>query len=158
VHIPAHSRRSFNLGGYIADYDVSTLVEATGGDIVAERSMYGDERAWATCSIGTQTPADTWYLAEGCTGEGFETWVLVQNPGASPVTVDLNFTTLESKQDGPQDMVIPACSRRSFSLGEYVTDYNVSTTVVSNGGGVVVERAMYGVGRIWAHDSVGYAP
>ena len=61
--------------------------------------------------------------------------------------MDPTFTTLESQQDGPQDIVIPACSRRSFSLGEYVTDYDVSTTVVSNGGGVVVERAMYG-GRV----------
>ena len=158
VHIPAFSRRSFNLGEYVDDYDVSTLVEATGGEVVAERSVYGDDRDWGTCSIGTQAPAATWYLAEGATGEGFETWVLVQNPGASPVTVDLILTTSAGQQDGPQDVVIPACSRRSFSLGEYVTDYDVSTKVVSTGGGVVVERAMYGTGRTWAHDSIGYAP
>jgi Family of unknown function (DUF5719) len=105
-------------------------------------------------------PAATWYLAEGCTGPGFETWVLVQNPGADPVTVDLTLMT----ESGPQlplalqDVVIPAHSRHSFNLGEYVQSYDLSTQVVSQGGGVICERAMYGNGRTWAHDSVGYAP
>ncbi|RJX19163.1 MAG: hypothetical protein C4575_09165, partial [Desulforudis sp.] len=33
--------------------------------------------------------ATTWYLAEGCTEGGMDTWVLVQNPGSEAVTVDL---------------------------------------------------------------------
>ncbi len=32
---------------------------------------------------------DTWYLAEGCTAGGVETWVLVENPNATPVTLDV---------------------------------------------------------------------
>jgi hypothetical protein len=39
-----------------------------------------------------------------------------------------------------------------------VVDWNVSTRVFSVGGGVVCERAMYGNGRTWAHDSIGYTP
>jgi alpha-tubulin suppressor-like RCC1 family protein len=157
VTIPGKSRKSFNLGDYLTDYDVSTLVSATGGGVIAERSMYDDSRAWGTCSIGAAAPATTWYLAEGSTGEGFETFVLVQNPGAASVTVDLNFMTSTGPKAGPQDVIIPAYSRRSFPVHDYVTDYNVST-VVSATAGVVCERAMYGAGRTWAHDSVGYAP
>ncbi len=157
VTIPGKSRKSFNLGDYLTDYNVSTVVSATGGNVIVERSMYDAARTWGTCSIGAAAPAPTWYLAEGSTGEGFETWVLVQNPGTLAVTVDLTFMTSTGPQAGPQDVTIPAGSRKSFNLGDYVTDYNVST-VVSASAGVVVERAMYGAGRTWATDSIGYAP
>lgn len=46
----------------------------------------------------------------------------------------------------------------SFKVNDFVTDYNVSTLVTSQGGDVVCERAMYGDARTWAHDSIGYAP
>lgn len=35
------------------------------------------ERDWGTCASAVSSPANTWYLAEGCTASGFETWVLV---------------------------------------------------------------------------------
>ena len=101
-----------------------------------------------------------WYLAEGCTAGGMETWVLVQNPNAAPVTVSLTLMTDagEKKPEGLQDQQIPSGSRRSFPLHSYVNTYDVSTLVTSAGGDIICERAMYGPGRIWAHDSVGYAP
>ena len=100
--IPADSRRSFNLNDYVTDYDVSTLVSASGGEVVCERAMYDTDRTWGTCSIGATAPAATWYLAEGSTGEGFETWVLVQNPGDTAVTVDLTFMTSTGPVAGPR--------------------------------------------------------
>ncbi len=100
-------------------------------------------------------PATTWYLAEGCTQGGMETWVLVQNPGTSPVTVDLTFMTSSGEVPGPRGFTIGAGSRRSFNAGSYVADWDVSTRVQASGN-VICERAMYGNGRTWAHDSVGY--
>ena len=152
------SRRSFNLGSYLVDWSVSTKVEAS-GDVICERAMYGNGRQWAHDSIGTTTPARTWYLAEGCTGEGFETWVLVQNPGADQVTVDLVLQTSSGEQRpaGLQQQTVQPGSRRSFNLGSYLVDWSVSTKVEASGD-VICERAMYGNGRQWAHDSVGYAP
>jgi virginiamycin B lyase len=155
VSIPAESRISFDLGAYVQSWDVSTRVTPTGGDVICERAVYGDGRAWGTDSIGTTTPQATWYLAEGCTAGDFETWVLVQNPNASAATVDLTFMTSAGLVNGPQDVSIPAGSRKSFNAGEYVTDYDVSTRVTSTGGRVVCERSMYGNGRAWAHDSIG---
>jgi hypothetical protein len=157
VEIPAGSRRTFRLNDYLTDYNVSTLVTSTGAGVIAERAMYDTGRTWATESVGATAPATTWYLAEGSTGEGFETWVLVANPGGTEVTVDLSFATSEGIQAGPEDVVIPARSRRTFNLGDFLTSYDVSTLVTSTGP-VVCERAMYGEGRIWAHDSVGWAP
>jgi hypothetical protein len=155
VSLPAESRVTIRLNDHITDYSVSTQVTSTGGGVVCERAMYGADRVWGTCSIGATSPADTWYLAEGCTGEGFETWVLVENPGSSPVSVDLDFMTPSGPKPGPQDVSIPAHSRLTFNVGDYVIDWSVSTQVTSTGGGVVCERAMYGADRTWAHDSIG---
>ncbi len=154
--IPAASRRSFNLGAFVTDYDVSTKVSATGGEVVCERSMYGNGNSWGHDSVGTNTPTTTWYLAEGCTDGHMETWVLVQNPGAEDVTVDLTLQTGagERKPEGLQGVTVPANTRRSFNLNDYVTDYQVSTTVTSSGP-VVCERSMYGPGKTWGTNSIG---
>ena len=125
--LPPETRVSFDAGAYTQSYDLSTIVKATGGDIVAERSMYGADRSWATESIGAPDTDTYWYLAEGATGEGFETWVLVLNPGDAAVEVDLDFMTSAGPQAGPQDVEVPALSRKSFRLNDYLTDYDVST-------------------------------
>jgi len=153
--IPANSRTSFDAGLFVTGWDVSTKVKATGGKVICERAMYGNGRTWAHDSIGVTAPSDTWYLAEGCTEGGMETWILVQNPGNSEVKVDLTFMTGSGPVDGPQDFAIPANSRTSFDAGLFVTGWDVSTKVEATGGKVICERAMYGNGRTWAHDSIG---
>jgi pimeloyl-ACP methyl ester carboxylesterase len=97
-----------------------------------------------------------WYLAEGCTAGGFETWILVQNPGPDAVMVDLTFMTGSGEVPGPQDVEIAGNSRQSFQANAYLTDYDVSTRVESTGA-VICERAMYGNDMTWAHDSIGYS-
>jgi hypothetical protein len=153
VLLPANSRASFNVGSYVTDWDVSTSVNAR-DQVVCERAMYGNGRQWAHESIGTETPDNIWYLAEGCTGPGFETWVLVQNPGFNGIAVDLSFMTSTGEVPGPQGFSIPARSRRSIRVNDYVTDWDVST-VVDSLDNFVCERAMYGNDRAWAHDSIG---
>ncbi len=152
--IPPRTRRSYNLGDYLQSYDVSTLVSATGAEVVCERAMYGNSRTWAHDSTGVTAPASTWYLAEGCTAPGFETWVLVQNPGDTPAEVDMRLQSGEGESQGPRD-TIPPRTRRSYNLGDYLQSYDVSTLVSSTGAEVVCERAMYGNSRTWAHDSTG---
>ena len=72
---------------------------------------------WAHDSIGATETAAKWYLAEGSTDGGMETWVLVQNPGDAEVGVDITFrrTTGEVVPPELQDVKIPATSRRSPS-------------------------------------------
>jgi len=87
-----------------------------------------------------------------------ETWVLVQNPGAAEVHVNLKFQTDTGEQSPPalQNFAIPPTSRRSFKVNTYVPDnFNVSTKVEATDGNVICERAMYGGNKTWAHDSIG---
>ena len=162
LEIPAGGRKSFPLHHYVSTYHVSTLVQATDGEVVCERAMYWTPpgqapRAGGHDSIGVTSPAPQWYLAEGATAGEFETWVLVQNPGDEPVQVDftLNTDTGEQKPPELQGMEIPAGSRRSFNLDDFIDTYDVSTKVTATGGNVICERAMYWNGRAGGHDSIG---
>ncbi len=156
--IPAQSRRSFLLNSLVPNMkDVSTRVVCTTGFVVCERAVYGPGKAWAHESVGFPNPQSSWYLAEGSTYGGMETWVVVMNPTPFQAVADITFHTNEGKKDGPQDFAIPAESRRSFLLNSLVQNMkDVSTHVVSTGGNVVCERAVYGPGKQWAHGSVGY--
>ena len=157
--IPGNSRTTFDLSSFVVDFNVSTKVDSVGGEVICERAMYGNDRTWAHDSIGVTTPSDFWYLAEGSTDGGMETFVLVQNPNPDPVKVELNFMTSTGLVPGPEGFEIPGNSRHTFKVNDYVTDYNVSTEVVSwFAAPVICERAMYGNNRTWAHDSIGYTP
>ncbi len=93
-------------------------------------------------SIGVTAPATAWYLAEGCTLGGFETWVLVQNPGDAPAKVTLTFMTEGGEVPGPTQTLAPN-SRFSWNVGDTgVETYDVSTRVTSDVP-VIAERAMY---------------
>ncbi|MEW6554528.1 MAG: hypothetical protein AB1384_09605, partial [Actinomycetota bacterium] len=145
-------RRTFKANDYVYSFDVSTLVSSD-QPVVAERAMYGDNRAWAHDSIGVTTPATTWYLAEGSTAGGMETFILVQNPGGVPAEVTLSFMTDGGPRPGPS-ATLPPGTRRTFKANDYVYSFDVST-LVSSDQPVVAERAMYGDNRAWAHDSLG---
>ncbi len=102
-------------------------------------------------------PAPAWYLAEGCTQGDFETFLLIQNPADSPATVDIAFQTEEGEVAPPdlRGVVIPPRSRRTLKANDYLTSWGVSARVTATSGEVVCERAVYGNGRAWAHDSIG---
>ena len=151
--MPAHTRASWDLARYYVSWDVAIEVTSEEGGVVAERSMYAPDHAWATSSVGAPVTSDAWYLAEGCT-LGMETWVLVQNPGANPVKVDVKYLTESGVVQGPRE-VIPAYTRRSYNAGDTVLSNDVASLVTSQYGEVVVERAMYGPGRSWGTCSVG---
>ncbi|NPV59119.1 MAG: hypothetical protein HPY75_05590 [Actinobacteria bacterium] len=141
-----------------AGYHVESITDNGVAQAVSDPYVITNVRVNHEVVVTFAPSAATWYLAEGCTGGDYETWVLVQNPNHNEVSVDLTFMTSSGPIAGPQDFVIPGNSRQSFNVNSYVVDFNVSTKVESTGGNVVCERAMYGGNKTWAHDSVGYTP
>jgi hypothetical protein len=143
VSIPANSRKTFNVADSVpGSWEVSTRVSSN-RPVVAERSMYGNNRTWGHDSAGVRSPSTDWYLAEGCTKVGFETWVLVQNPNNYDVEVTLTYMTPAGPVDGPVT-ILSANSRTTFNVAESVpSEWEVSTHVRADAG-VIAERAMYG--------------
>jgi len=171
--VPAESRVSYHVNDYVPNnFNVSTSVESFGGNVICERAMYwvpDGSSSWELGhdSRGVTNGGLTWYLAEGATLGGFETFVLVQNPNPAPVTIDIQFQTdfgpFPAPGDPPITDTIPANSRRTYKVNDYVTTFDVSTRVTSTAGGFIIcERAMYwsppGAGRILGHDSIGFDP
>ncbi|MBU1671960.1 MAG: hypothetical protein KKF41_14085 [Actinobacteria bacterium] len=153
LQIPAQSRQSVPVNATVTTYKVSTLVSSD-QPVIAERAMYWNNRFGGHDSIGVNGPDNDWYLAEGATLGGFETWVLVQNPGAAATNVTLNFMTENGPVTGPT-FSLGAMSRESIDISQWVQTFKVSTRVTSTPGPVIAERAMYWNGRIEGHDSIG---
>ena len=144
---------SVNVADTVQTYNVSTKVTAD-NPVVVERALYYGDRTCATGSIGVSDPATEWYLAEGATAGGFETWILVQNPGEDVAHVTLTYMTEAGETAGPV-LDIPPQSRMSVNVAETVQTFSVSTLVTADNP-VVVERALYYGGRICATGSVGF--
>ncbi len=111
-----------------------------GSKVVADTQVVN--RIGGHNSIGSTSPSETWYLAEGSTGGTFETWVLVQNPGQDTANIQLTYMTDSGERPGPTDQ-IPAGNRRTYRVNDTVPDeFNVSTRVTSDKD-VIAERSMY---------------
>jgi hypothetical protein len=155
--IAANSRKTFFVADTVPNqWSVSTKVTSNKA-VIAERSVYGTSggaRTWGHDSVGVNAASTTWYLAEGCTNGGFETWVLVQNPSGSAAHVSLSYMTSQGPVAGPS-ATIAGNTRRTFKVADSVPgSWEVSTRVNSDVP-VIAERSMYGGGRTWGHDSIG---
>jgi len=97
--------------------------------------------------------ATSWDLAEGASTGGFETWILVQNPGDAVAHAKLTYMTPGGAVPGPALTLAPH-TRQSVNVADVVKDFSVSTSVSSDNP-VVCERAVYFANRRVAHSSVG---
>ncbi len=162
--MPANSRKTICVNDTTAipgpDPSFSTHVH---GDqpIIAERAMYwngGDDDA-QVChdSIGLAAPHTAWYLADGQTSEGRETWTLVQNPNASDVTVQVTYMTPDGTGNVVKEEIIPAFSRMSFDMASHsgITGRAAIMVVSTTGNPVMCERAMYWNNRGTGTDTIG---
>ncbi|MBN1289306.1 MAG: hypothetical protein JXA49_06700 [Actinobacteria bacterium] len=154
VPMQPNSRASVNVADYIPDeWDVSTLVFCD-YPIVVERSTYWAGRSGGHNSITSAVISKNWYLTEGCTRGGFETWVLVLNPLDHAVEITLDFLTEDGLIQGPE-VVLPEFTRQSFSVADYVpNNWNVST-IVGASDTIMAERSIYWAGRTGGNSSIG---
>lgn len=144
VTVPPRGRTTVNAADVVpGTWSVATMVSAD-TPVVAERAVYWGGRREGHGSTGSAATATEWYLAEGSTGPGFQTWVLVQNPGATTATVTFSFMTSGGLEPGPV-ILLAAGSRLSLNVGDHLPGrWSISTCLLSSEG-VVAERAMYGV-------------
>lgn len=145
LELPRRSRVTLDINAYAGqDKEVSLYLEA-GLPIVAERPMYFTYRgAWKGCTVtsGTVSPSDAWYFAEGCTRRGFETWVLLANPGEVEVQARV-FLILEDGRMIPLELSLPARSRRTFFVNQAVGEGHDVSARVQAEAPICAERVMY---------------
>jgi len=94
-------------------------------------------------SVGVSAVATRWYLAEGNTGawSGFETSVVVANPGKDVATVTVDCITDGALHAGPKLTVPPLCQTK-VDLADSFPDHPQLTAVVSSDTPVVAMQTM----------------
>ncbi|MDY6796013.1 MAG: NlpC/P60 family protein [Actinomycetota bacterium] len=117
-----------------------------GVEVVAERAVYFDymeEDMGGHCSQAVTEASTELYLAEGYTGVGFDTWILLANPNRDKAEVEVTCL-LPDGETVSVEKNVPAMSRLTINAEEMVDDDSFGVTITSrNGVGVVAERAMY---------------
>jgi hypothetical protein len=93
--------------------------------------------------MGCSAPSKTFYLAEGYTGPGFDSYVLLLNPNATAATANVRFMLNGGKFVDAQ-YAVPARSRFTIPLNkqEGLSSTDVST-MVSSDLPLVAERSVY---------------
>lgn len=158
--VPGRSRKTIRADDLVDDKDISIRVHGS-LPIIAERAMYWGEgtAAGEAChdSIGVSAPHMAFYLPDGVTSEGHETWTLVQNPNSVAVSVRISYLTPSGKGNQAFDVKIPANSRRTFSMGDKIVGGRAAITVTSltMDKPIVVERSMYWNGRGAGTNTIG---
>jgi hypothetical protein len=152
-----NSRHTIRVNDFLQNADFSTQVHGN-QPIIAERSMYwGDGSKYGEAchdSIGVSRASNHWYLAEGSTNGGFETWVLVQNPGDKDTVAQITYMTEAGALPGPS-LDLKARTRQTVNVADTVPNTWSVSTKVSAGAPVIAERSVYWGERMGGHNSIG---
>lgn len=151
-YLAPSSRTTIHVNAFLPDQEISTHIKAE-RDIAAERAQYMNDMKAGTCSIGARGLSKNWYFAEGYTDQGFETWILVQNPNDKPVSVEALFMDDEGNIY-TSGIELPAKSRGTIPVHDIYPSKQLSTSVTSTEG-VIAERAMYWNDRSDGHATIG---
>jgi len=109
---------------------------------------------WASHSGGMPEPSTTWYLAEGSTYGGFESYILVQNPGEQSAQVELTYMTPGGTHEG-QTITIDPIGRMEINVADTLPDSSSISTVVTSDVPVVVQLSAYWNGGASTTSSMG---
>ncbi len=143
--VPGMTRRTVNVAGEVGrGKDVSMMVESE-LPVLAERPMYFLYKGkWAGghVSPGVNQPSVRWYFAEGYTGEGFEQWLCLFNPGMEPAGVTVEYFSRGGKVK-ERRLEVPALKRVTLDVNRDVGPGMEVSTLITADRPVVAERPMY---------------
>jgi YVTN family beta-propeller protein len=146
-----HSRATFKTRDQIGSNVNASLHLSSDRAVVAERPMYFDYSGLASNGwtgghdvMGANAAEKQWYFAEGSTGEGFEEWLCLLNPGKVDITV--NATYQQSPGQGgiiKKAYAVPAGQRVTVSVNREIGPDKDAAVSLASTGDFVAERSMY---------------
>ena len=152
VVVPAQARGTVSVNDFIRSVtdpyqDVSTKVVSTNGaSIIVERPMYFNANSinGGHDVVGTNSPQNDWYFAEGNTYNWNREWLCLQNPGSSAAEVTVDFMLGDGSVQ-TKDYTVNPLSRSTIDVNGALAPVqaDVSMRVHSEGSPIVAERPMY---------------
>jgi hypothetical protein len=145
------SRATFKTRDQVGEGKNVSLFLESGAGVVAERPMYFEYSGLASNHwtgghdvVGTTSPSENWYLAEGTTRAGFEEWLCLQNPGPETITVNATYQ-LGPGQGGPvrKSYAVPASQRVTVSVNREIGAEKDCSVSLAAGSDFIAERSMY---------------
>jgi type 1 glutamine amidotransferase len=168
--VPTNGRRTIHVDDLpgLAEADIAAAFTSTNGvPVIVERAMYLSRPeqvlAGGHDSAGATALSERWFLAEGATGNFFDTFILVGNPSDTPANINVTYR-LDSGVVVTRPHPVPLRGRLTLNIEAEAPELMhqpVSTFVESmNGVPVVVERTMLWPGPTpdaWqeAHNTLG---
>ncbi len=150
--IPHVSRASLLMNQLFTGASVGAKVEAD-RPIVAERAVYKDKGKVGTDSMGATALSKSWYMPEGVTRGGYDTWLLMLNPHDVPGTATATYM----REDGStttNSYLLPPRTRISVYVNQEAPNTRVATKVDADLP-IVAERSTYFPGGLGGHNSMG---
>jgi hypothetical protein len=148
--LPPMSRVSYDANDVVKSAGFATEVRAE-LPIVVERSMYFASGG-GHGTIGVKTPGKTWFLAEGDSRPGYDTWILLQNPNDDVVA---NVSVTFIKDDGTTQVAYYALdprTRLSLFADTIVPDSTFGARIDADQQ-IIVERSLYVADGAGGHNS-----
>ncbi|MHB8896265.1 MAG: Vgb family protein [Candidatus Geothermincolia bacterium] len=156
--MPANSRETINVNSAMPNVDLSISVKGT-LPIIAERAMYLPSVSGEIChdSIGFTATHTNFYLPDGETSNGRETFTLVQNSNTVPVNIRITYMTPSGAGNVVVNDTVPASSRKTYNMADNIQNTRASVFVECTTAGrrIMCERAMYWNGRQAATNTIG---
>ena len=170
IPVPAHGRTTLTVNGE-AEAGVQ-VPEGVGHSalfrslndvgVVIERGLEGSggagRRSGLASTLGAVEPALRWGLAAGVATSAVDEWIIVQNASDQPTQVTVTAVSAGQAQalDTLGGLTVPPLGRRGFKLNDILAAVGTgapgaevleAALVVEGDRPIVVERAMYRVGR-----------
>ena len=111
---------------------------------------------WASHSGGVTAPSKTWYLAEGSTYDGFQSYIAVQNPNESPASVAITYTQFDSPINGPS-MTVSPYGQSQVAIVDTLVDYSSIGVIVTADVPVISQMTTYWSGSAASTSTMGAA-
>jgi hypothetical protein len=141
--MPPMSRRAIRANSLVAPTGFATGVESD-QPIVAERATYFDSGRSGTSSPGLSQTSPTWLLGEGVTRAGFDTWLLVENPGGAFANTRITLMT-DTGATIAQPLLVSPHSRASLYVNLVLANSTFGIRVDSDQP-IAAERTVYTAG------------
>ena len=138
----ANTRETIDVNGAIGSgKEVSIRLEST-QPIVAERPIYFNfkGRNGGHNSTGATGASTLWYFAEGFTGDGFQEYLTLQNPGGTRANVTIEY---QYRNGGGMTQIVSVVARETIDVNAVVGGGKEVSVTVTSDTPIIAERPMY---------------
>lgn len=124
--------------------DLALRVESDLPILAEEAAYYAHRGGGMLCNsmVGKEYMATEWYIPEGTTAEGYETWLYLSNPGEVEVHPIVSVMTAGARSHS-QPVVLAAGGKASLRLNDIAGDGQDFATCVLSDVPILVEQIVY---------------